>query len=319
MGRIWIPGGGGGNDLDVITAAAGDIRAGKVIVDKDGEPLTGTLVDNGSWSSSGLAAGASVTIPAGIHDGTGTVTAKSLADQTPGNLAAAKMLSGVYGYSNGTKVTGNIASMAAQTVTPGNTAKTVSCNGKYMTGNVTVSAVANLTAANIKKGVTVGDVTGTWEGYVPGTGDLYKRGANPANFAYGTAFTHKAVGKATFETAQISITGSYSLSTDRYLVLYTQKAFNLTAYTHLNVTFRHVGDGHAQLDSMGLYIGSSLSVREEQLISLTYASIANTSAAVTKSIDISQINATKYLGLRFGGSHAGAGDAILAIDRIWLS
>ena len=41
MGKILMPGGGGGADLDVITAGAEDVLAGKVIVDKNGEPLTG--------------------------------------------------------------------------------------------------------------------------------------------------------------------------------------------------------------------------------------------------------------------------------------
>ncbi len=36
MGKILIPGGGGGADLDVITATAPDVRKNKVIVDKDG-------------------------------------------------------------------------------------------------------------------------------------------------------------------------------------------------------------------------------------------------------------------------------------------
>ena len=39
---IWLPGGGGA-DLDVVTAAAGDVVKGKVIVDAEGNPLTGTL------------------------------------------------------------------------------------------------------------------------------------------------------------------------------------------------------------------------------------------------------------------------------------
>lgn len=43
MGRIWMLGGGGGADLDVITAEAKDVLAGKVIVDKDGNPLSGTM------------------------------------------------------------------------------------------------------------------------------------------------------------------------------------------------------------------------------------------------------------------------------------
>ena len=43
MGRIWTSGGGGGADLDAVTAGAWNVEAGKVIVGPDGEPLTGTL------------------------------------------------------------------------------------------------------------------------------------------------------------------------------------------------------------------------------------------------------------------------------------
>lgn len=48
MGTILMPGGGGGIDLDVVTAAAGDILSGKVIVGADGEPITGTLALTGN-------------------------------------------------------------------------------------------------------------------------------------------------------------------------------------------------------------------------------------------------------------------------------
>ena len=37
MGKIWMPGGGGGADLDVITANAGDVLAGATYR-FDGEP-----------------------------------------------------------------------------------------------------------------------------------------------------------------------------------------------------------------------------------------------------------------------------------------
>lgn len=49
MGRVWMPGGGGGADLDVITAGAGDVLAGKVIVDKEGEPVAGTMPDRKTY------------------------------------------------------------------------------------------------------------------------------------------------------------------------------------------------------------------------------------------------------------------------------
>lgn len=72
-----------------------------------------------------------------------------------------KMLSGVVAYGkNGTKYTGSIASQGAVTFTPSNVAQYGNYKGKYMTGNITVSAVANLTAANILKGKTVGGVAG---------------------------------------------------------------------------------------------------------------------------------------------------------------
>lgn len=46
MSEILIPAAsGGGADLDPVTAAAADVRKGKVIVDKNGNPLTGTMAE----------------------------------------------------------------------------------------------------------------------------------------------------------------------------------------------------------------------------------------------------------------------------------
>lgn len=45
MGKVWIPGGGGGADLDLVTATAADIRNGKIIIDQDGNPLVGTMIE----------------------------------------------------------------------------------------------------------------------------------------------------------------------------------------------------------------------------------------------------------------------------------
>lgn len=57
MGTILMPGGGGGIDLDVVTAAAGDILSGKVIVGADGEPLTGTLALSGNAGAGDVLSG----------------------------------------------------------------------------------------------------------------------------------------------------------------------------------------------------------------------------------------------------------------------
>lgn len=43
MGKIGMPGGGGGADTSVVTAGTNDVLEGKVIVDAEGNPLTGTM------------------------------------------------------------------------------------------------------------------------------------------------------------------------------------------------------------------------------------------------------------------------------------
>lgn len=129
MGKIWMPGGGGGADLDVVTAGRPDVLTGKVIVDKDGEPLTGTMPDNGAVSQS-LGINGTYTIPEGYHNGLG-------------------------------KVIQNVATMAGLTVTPGISQQTVNSSGKYMTGNVVVAGDSNLASANILRGKNIFNVAGS--------------------------------------------------------------------------------------------------------------------------------------------------------------
>ena len=190
MGKIWMPGGGGGADLDVVTAGRPDVLTGKVIVDKDGEPLTGTMPDRGAISTS-LGINGTYTIPEGYHNGLG-------------------------------KVTQNIATMGGQTINPTISQQIVSTNGKYLTGNVTVNGVSNLTAANIKKGVNVGGTVGTFSGYVATATDLYLRGNNIKNWspAAGTLesgqITLPGISTDLNALVQISLTGFTYLNVEGY-------------------------------------------------------------------------------------------------------
>lgn len=210
MGKIWMPGGGGGIDLDVITAAAGDVLKGKVIVDKDGNPLTGTLeltgnagpgdvlagkgfyntdpkskrtgtmVDRKNWSSSDLAAGASVTIPAGKHDGSGKVTAKSLASQTGEATAEDK-----YVYKG----------------------KTYWKDGVKRTGSMTVPSVLSFSAA----AYSTSQVTCTWKN--PGAGPFggviirYKTGGYPTSVTDGSGYQGTGSSTAANGTSSTTIGG----------------------------------------------------------------------------------------------------------------
>ena len=82
-------------------------------------------------------------------------TAKFM-DTSDGSAAAGDMLSGKTAYVNGSKITGNIASKAAATITPTSADQTIS-SGQYLSGAQTIEGIvcANLTSANIANGVTV--------------------------------------------------------------------------------------------------------------------------------------------------------------------
>ncbi|MDR2024517.1 MAG: hypothetical protein LBQ71_15010 [Hungatella sp.] len=228
MGKIWMPG-SGGPDLDPITVTAPEILAGKVIVDKDGNPLIGTMTNHGAITQT-LNAGGSYTIPSGYHNGSGKVTANSLSSQTSATATASQILSGQTAWVNGSKITGTIGSMAGQTIAPKASQQTIASSGKYMTGNVVVNGVSNLTAANIKKGAVVGGVTGTWEGWVPTSNDLYLRGNNVADLKIGNAYATNT----TFESGGIQVNNNG-------VKLEMTTPINFASYNYLNVEMRYDG------------------------------------------------------------------------------
>lgn len=60
-------------DVSSVTAAAGDVLTGKVIVLADGTVVTGTMTNNGTVDKTLDATTVTFTIPKGFHSGTGTV------------------------------------------------------------------------------------------------------------------------------------------------------------------------------------------------------------------------------------------------------
>ena len=84
-------------------------------------------------------------------------------DTSDATAAAADILKDKTAYVNGQKVTGTITSVNAQTITPTTTDQTVNGN-VFLAGAITVVGDANLLAENIKSGVTIFGVTGTYTG-----------------------------------------------------------------------------------------------------------------------------------------------------------
>lgn len=125
------------------TASTGEILSGETAY-SGGKKITGTMANQGAKTAT-LNCGGSYTIPAGYHNGSGKITANSLASQTNGTAVAGDILAGKTAYVDGVKITGTIATQGAKTITPSTSVQTAVPSGIYTTGAVTVSAVPTQT------------------------------------------------------------------------------------------------------------------------------------------------------------------------------
>ena len=81
--------------------------------------------------------------------------------KTGGSVEANQMLAGVSGYSKGVLVTGTIPSKGAATYTPGTTNQTIA-SGQYLSGTQTIVGDTDLNAENIKSGIDLFGIEGTY-------------------------------------------------------------------------------------------------------------------------------------------------------------
>lgn len=137
----------GATDTKKGNAALSDVLATKTFTSSTaGVNQTGTMPNRGAVSPSGLNCGGSYTIPAGYHNGSGKVTANSLASQTrvdsgKSAVTAGAMVSGYQGWVNGTKITGTFTAQAGS-ASPSTSSQTkYPDSGKYF-NSFTVSAIS---------------------------------------------------------------------------------------------------------------------------------------------------------------------------------
>lgn len=116
-------------------AAASNVLSGKTFYNTTTTKQTGSMTNNGAVSQA-LNCGESYTVPEGYHNGSGTVTANSLASQTgvdSGKTAidALHVQSGYQGWVNGNKISGSYNPVIATTIVPGTTPSQVTKNNTY--------------------------------------------------------------------------------------------------------------------------------------------------------------------------------------------
>lgn len=160
-----------GKKLPTLTnpGVAGDLLSGKQLIGQDGNIITGTIPSKASTDIS--VSGRTVTVPAGYYPSQARKSIASATQATPsitvssGGLITASATQSAGYVASGTKsATKQLTTQAGKTVTPGTSQQTAVASGRYTTGTVYVAGDSDLVAANIKKGVNIFGVAGTYEG-----------------------------------------------------------------------------------------------------------------------------------------------------------
>lgn len=172
--------------------------------------LSAPLSKFGYATAEDVVAGKTFTSSAGLRvEGTAVLGT----DTSDATATATDILSGKTAYVNGSKVTGSISSKAAATYTPGTADQTIS-SGQYLSGAQTVKGDANLVADNIKSGVSIFGVAGTYNGSGNGIQAQHITSANDAITISGSG-TVKVWGYGYYSSGTYSKT-TYSFVGDGY-------------------------------------------------------------------------------------------------------
>ena len=165
-----------GIDTSDATATANDIAEGKTAY-VNGEKVTGTAKASTPILQSKTATPATsqqIITPDSGYDGLSSVTVESMptaslstptisVDSAGKITATVKQTEAGYVEAGSKSATKQLTTKGAATITPGTSDQTIA-SGTYLTGAQTVKGDANLIAGNIKKGMSIFGVAGSFEG-----------------------------------------------------------------------------------------------------------------------------------------------------------
>lgn len=230
-----------------------------------GAYYTISATPNGSATAPSTISGTSAT----VSTGTNTLTLSKTISVTP-TVSAGYVSSGTAGNSS-VSLTASITTKAAATITPGTTNQTIA-SGTYLTGTQTISGDSNLVAGNIKSGVSIFGVTGSYTG--SGSSSMNVQAYHGMDYVRATSMT------ATDVTLTVGVTGTYKISWMGFRnttsgTSGSQLYINGTAYGSSNITFTSNYGQSVVLTGVSLTKNDVLVVRAQSRSASYYMYVGN--------------------------------------------
>lgn len=312
--------------------------ASQQTVSTSGKYLTGDVIVSAvaNLTAANIANGKVVGGTTGTYKGLGNATAAQvLAGKTFSTASLSNTAGTMINYSGYTS-TSNYTSGTFKSGTTGYIFVVPGGTGYYSNATYLRIPATNLAAANIKKGVKILGITGTWDGFVATTTDIYNRGAFGSGYSkslfvnYSDAYDPFTV---TAETTALYIYSDCSDQRSLNVRVKLNKLINFTAYSKINFivsgtkgfTWGANGSGSSS-NSLSAYVNNTGGT----VLSKTIYTDGGYSPSkeITSSIDVSSINQECYFSITLAYMMEGTGGATLAnshgilnayIHRIWLS
>lgn len=275
-----------------------------------GKYMTGDVTINAvaGLSAGNIANGVTVGGVAGTYKGLGNATQAQVLSGITFSTASLSNASGTMTNYSGYTSTSNYVSSTFRSGTTDYVFASPGGTGYYTTESYLRIPAANLSAANIKKGVSILGITGTYEGYYSGNGSIYNRGSWGSG--YSTSWISKANtnnSNATFTSNSTSISFSTPSSAvsnwGNFYFGNSSKLIVTNAYSKVSIIIRSFVNNSRNDPAFGVTVLSSAGG------SLASGAVSTTvNQEYTLSISLSSINTSVYL--RFGATHTGTNDTL---------
>lgn len=291
---------------DDVTAAS--VLSGKKFHLKSGAAATGTIATK---TASNLSAnGKTVTVPAGyyasqatkdvatgsatapasisgssatVSTGTNTLTLTKTVSVTP-SVSAGYVAAGTAGNSS-VSLSASVTTKAAATITPTTSNQTIAA-GTYLTGAQTIKGDANLVAGNIKSGVSIFDVTGSYAAAIQSSQVSYQN-ASAGNYV------NVSTGKGGVSSLPLFCTSFVDVSAYDYII-YAKICGPATNLFAVGTAFFTTNAQSAFISGSGIGSESGVSEYQYKIAVVKKPATAN----YARFTGLSEVNGFSIIGLR---------------------